>query len=101
MVEDRKAKLSSFLQYCLSSDAIRLEKNLYIWKFLAFENAGLSITRFVLGPDFVRDNLFRTLPKLTQPGPEAEKYKNDLFRLAHPDFLSVCIQVVMVSTRKP
>eukprot|EP00392_Amoebophrya_sp_AT5.2_P004094 g4099.t1 len=40
VVEDRKAKLSIFLQYCLNSEVIRLEKNLHIWKFLEFENAG-------------------------------------------------------------
>ena len=64
VVEDRKAKLTIFLQYCLNSEVIRLEKTLHLWNFLEFQNAGLSVCRFVLGPDFVRNNLFRTLPKL-------------------------------------
>ncbi|CAD7946113.1 unnamed protein product [Amoebophrya sp. A120] len=91
VVEDRKAKLSIFLQYCLNSEVIRLEKQLHIWKFLEFENAGLSVSRFVFGPDFVRSNLFKTLPKLCVD----EKYATEVYRLAHPEVLQICTDHIL------
>ncbi|CAD7968401.1 unnamed protein product [Amoebophrya sp. A25] len=94
VVEDRKAKLSIFLQYCLTSEVIRLEKQLFIWKFLNFENAGLSVCRFVLGPEFIRGNLFKTLPKLVTD----EKYQADLYRLAHKDVVGICTDHILSAT---
>lgn len=91
--EDRKNRLSAFLQYCLKSEVIRLEKQLHLWKFLEFENAGLSVSRFIFGPDYVRGNLFNTLPKLTTDA----KYAGEVYRIAHPDFVWLCIEHVMLS----
>ncbi len=70
---------------------MRLEKNLLIWKFLEFEVAGLSAARFVLGPTAVRENLFKSLPKLAQD----PKYAADLFRLAHADVVEICGEALM------
>jgi hypothetical protein len=91
VVEDRKNKLQAFLRYCLSSDVIRLENQLLLWKFLEFENAGLSMARFLMGPPLVRSNLLNTLPKLC----EDPKYSADLYRLGHPDVVSLCLEQLL------
>lgn len=79
------------MQACLQSEVVRLEKNLSIWKFLEFEVAGLSAARFVLGPATVRENLFKSLPKLAVD----PKYAADLFRLAHADVLDICAETLV------
>merc|ERR1712113_754340 len=44
-----------------------------------------------MGPDFVRSNLFKTLPKLIQE----EKYAADVYRLGHLSVVDISIDYIM------
>mmetsp|Transcript_139939 Transcript_139939/g.390114 ORF Transcript_139939/g.390114 Transcript_139939/m.390114 type:complete len:987 (+) Transcript_139939:130-3090(+) len=83
VVATRKVELEKLLKAMLGNVEVLMEKQLSLWKFLNLPNPAVIAGRFVAVPR-CRMNTLKTLAKLNDP-----KYKDDVYRLAHPPMAEV------------
>lgn len=88
VVAKRKVELEKLLRFMLQAPEVLQEKTLNIWKFLNLSNPAVIAGRFVLVPRG-RGSILKTLTKLCDP-----KYKDDVYRLAHPSITDVLFEAL-------
>jgi len=86
VIRSRTVELEKLMRTMLSMPEVLTEKNLHFWKFLELTNPTIITTRFVAVPHS-RGSSFKTLGKLVDP-----KYKDDIFRVAHPAVVELLME---------